>query len=90
MPSREQDDNELMCKLLQLLDKSEMLKNSRARMKRVKLVKIQMATIKRKKTLQRKSLTPGRRFFGNKLSVPMLDIPDERSRRVKNASLSCR
>lgn len=50
-----------MCKLLQLLDKSEMLKNSRARMKRVKLIKIQMASIKRKKTLQKKSLAPDRR-----------------------------
>lgn len=46
-----------MCKLLQLLDKSEMLKHSGARMRRVKLVKIQMANMKRKLTRQSKSLT---------------------------------
>lgn len=50
-----QDDNEIMCKLLQLLDKSEMLKHKGARMKRVKLVKIQIANIKRKLTLQNKA-----------------------------------
>lgn len=46
-----------MCKLLQLLDKSEMLKHSGARMRRVKLVKMQMANMKRKLTRQSKSLT---------------------------------
>ncbi len=47
-----------MCKLLQLLDKSEMLKHRGARMKRVKLVKMQMANMKRKLTRQNKTLTP--------------------------------
>lgn len=56
-PDNRMDDNEIMCKLLQLLDKSEMLKHSGARMRRVKLVKIQMANMKRKLTRQSKSLT---------------------------------
>lgn len=50
-----QDDNDIMCKLLQLLDKSELLKHKGARMKRLKLVKIQMAKIKRKHTRQNKA-----------------------------------
>lgn len=54
-----------MCKLLQLLDKSEMLKHKGARMKRVKFVKIQMANIRRKATRRNnKSLTPAHNSFG--------------------------
>lgn len=53
-----------MCKLLQLLDKSELIKHNGARMKRVKWVKMQMANIKRKLTRQSKALTPAHNTFG--------------------------
>ncbi|XP_075232701.1 bromodomain-containing protein 140 isoform X2 [Lycorma delicatula] len=51
-PSNSMDEDQVLCKLLQLLDRSHLLKHALARNKRVKRIKAEIAKLKRKKSKQ--------------------------------------